>query len=203
MPLLVKGAIIQNMEKTIKNLITAFAGESMARNRYDFFAKTAKKEGYLQIAEIFQLTAENEKEHAETLWELIDELNKEKTGQLVFEAESPLVWGDTAANLRSAIAGENHEHSEMYPEFARVAEEEGLPEVAARLKAIALAEKHHQERYEKLLKEVEEGTVFKKKEERQWMCRECGYVHSGFEPPQQCPSCHHDRTYFQIKCEEY
>lgn len=191
------------MEKTIKNLMTAFAGESMARNRYAFFAKVAKKEGFQQIAQIFSITADNEKEHAESLWEMINELNQEKTEQLEFSAEGPLIEGETKDNLKSAIAGEHHEQAEMYPDFAKVAEEEGLPEVATRLRAIAMAEKHHQERYEKLLKEVADGTVFKKKEKTFWVCLECGYVHYGFEPPEECPSCHHDRGYFYVKCEEY
>ncbi len=183
--------------------MVAFAGESMARNRYAFFAKAAKEEGFQQIAQIFALTADNEKEHAESVWEMLNELNKEKAEQLEFEVEAPLVEADTKANLKTAIAGEHHEQAELYPGFAKVAEEEGLPEVAARLRAIASAEKHHQERYEKLLKEVENGTVFKKKEKVFWVCLECGYVHYGFEPPEECPSCHHDRGYFHIKCEQY
>ncbi len=191
------------MEKTIKNLATAFVGESMARNRYTFFSKVAKKEGYQQIAEIFLLTAENEKEHAETLWELIEELNQGKLDQLELETEAPIVFGNTAKNLESAIAGENYEQAEMYPNFAKVAEQEGLLEISARLKAIGLAEKHHQERYEKILEQIKQGTIFKKAEEKEWTCRECGYVHVGFEPPERCPSCHHDQSYFQIKCEEY
>ncbi len=191
------------MKRTIQNLMIAFAGESMARNRYSFFAKKAKEEGYQQIADIFLLTAENEKEHAESVWELVDELNTEKAKQLETAVGSPLPTDNTAANLRSAIEGEKHEHSEMYPEFARVAEEEGLPEAAARLKAIASAEKHHQERYEKLLAEVESGTFFKKEQAAEWVCLECGYVHTGTEPPELCPSCHHDRGYFHIKCEQY
>ena len=194
------------MQKTIQNLVKAFIGESQARNRYSFYAKIAKKEGFEQIAEIFLITAENEKEHAKQLFGLINELKK-KTGEnldeITVEAASPTIIGTTAENLKAAIAGENYEHTQMYPEFAQVAEEEGLKEIADQLRAIAIAEKHHKERYQKLLKEVEQGTVFKKEKEVWWVCRECGYVHFGTEPPEICPSCKHPRSYYQIKCEEY
>lgn len=194
------------MEKTIKNLSKAFIGESQARNRYHFFGKVAKKEGFEQIAEIFMITAENEKEHASYLFKAINEL-KEKSGkkdlEIRVEADVPVIFGSTAENLASAIAGENHEHTQMYPQFAKEAEEEGLPEVAARLKAIAVAEKHHEERYSKLLKEIEQGTVFKKEKEVWWVCRECGYVHFGQEALKICPSCHHDQSYYQLQYEEY
>jgi len=194
------------MQKTIQNLVKAFIGESQARNRYSFYAKIAKKEGFEQIAEIFLITAENEKEHAKQLFGLINELKK-KTGEnldeITVEAASPTIIGTTAENLKAAIAGENYEHTQMYPEFAQVAEEEGLKEIADQLRAIAIAEKHHKERYQKLLKEVEQGTVFKKEKEVWWVCRECGYVHFGEEPPEICPSCKHPRSYYQIKCEEY
>lgn len=194
------------MKKTIENLTKAFIGESQARNRYTFYAKIAKKEGFEQIAEILLITAENEKEHAKRLFEHIQELKKKLGGDLeeiTVEAAAPTVYGDTAQNLKAAIAGENYEYTEMYPEFARVAEEEGLPEIAERLKAIAKAEAHHEERYKKLLKEVEAGTVFKKDKEVWWVCRECGYLHFGREPPEICPSCDHERSYYQVKCEEF
>ena len=194
------------MNETIKNLVKAFIGESQARNRYSFYASVAKKEGFEQIAEIFRITAENEKEHASTLFKLINELKKEKGEELdeiKVEAVAPTVLGDTAQNLKAAIAGENHEHTKMYPEFADVAEREGYPEIAARLRAIAKAEEHHEERYRKLLREVEAGTVFKKDRDVWWVCRECGYIHYGKEPPERCPSCNHPRSYFQLKCEEY
>ena len=194
------------MNETIKNLVKAFIGESQARNRYSFYASVAKKEGFEQIAEIFRITAENEKEHASTLFKLINELKKEKGEELdeiKVEAVAPTVLGDTAQNLKAAIAGENREHTKMYPEFADVAEREGYPEIAARLRAIAKAEEHHEERYRKLLREVEAGTVFKKDREVWWVCRECGYIHYGKEPPERCPSCNHPRSYFQLKCEEY
>ncbi|MEM2866090.1 MAG: rubrerythrin family protein [Candidatus Hadarchaeales archaeon] len=194
------------MKRTMENLAKAFVGESQARNRYTFYSKVAKKEGFEQIAEIFLITAENEREHATWLFRLINELGK-KTGSLPqemrVEAAVPTTLGTTAENLRAAIAGENYEWTSMYPEFAKVAEEEGLPEVASRLRAIAVAEKHHEERYSKLLREVEKGTVFKKEKEVWWVCRECGYVHFGKEPPERCPSCDHERSFYQLKCEEY
>ncbi len=194
------------MEKTIENLTKAFIGESQARNRYTFYAKVAKKEGFEQIAEIFLITAENEKEHAKWLFRLISQLkekSKESLDEIIVEAAAPTILSDTAGNLKVAIAGENYEHTKMYPEFADVAEKEGFPEIAKRLKAIAIAEKHHEERYQKLLEEVEAGTVFKKEKEVWWVCMECGYVHFGKEPPEECPSCSHPRSFYQIKCEEY
>ena len=194
------------MEETIKNLVKAFIGESQARNRYTFYAKIARKEGYEQIAEIFSITAENEKEHASTLFKLINELKKEggeELNEIKVEVSAPLVLGNTVDNLKAAIAGENYEYTRMYPEFADIAEKEGYPEIAAKLRAIAKAEERHEERFKKLLKEVEAGTVFKKDEEVWWVCRECGYVHYGREPPEKCPSCGHSKSFFQLKCEEY
>ncbi|MCZ2846039.1 MAG: rubrerythrin family protein [Candidatus Bathyarchaeota archaeon] len=194
------------MKNTIGNLAKAFIGESQARNRYTFYSKAAKKEGFEQIAEIFLITAENEKEHASWLFKLINQL-KDQSGQnldeIKVEAVMPTVLGKTTDNLKAAIAGENYEHTKMYPEFADVAEKEDLLEIAARLRAIAIAEKHHEERYQKLLKEVETGTVFNKKDQVWWVCRECGYVHFGKEAPAICPSCDHARSFYQIKCEEY
>lgn len=194
------------MKNTIENLVKAFIGESQARNRYTFYAKTAKKEGFEQIAEIFLITAGNEKEHASNLFKLINELKKksgEKLDEIRVEATAPTVLGSTAENLKAAIAGEHYEYTEMYPKFADIAEKEGFSEIAERLRAIAKAEQHHEERYKKLLAQVEAGTVFKKEREVWWVCRECGYVHYGKEPPEECPSCSHPRSYFQLKCEEY
>ena len=194
------------MKNTIENLTKAFIGESQARNRYTFHSKIAKKEGFEQIAGIFLLTAENEKEHASWLFKLINELKKnsdEDLDEITVEAAAPTTLGNTAENLKAAIAGENYEYTKMYPEFADVAENEGFPEIAARLRAIAKAEEHHEERFKKLLKEVEAGTVFKKEKEVSWVCRECGYVHLGKEPPEKCPSCDHDRSFYEVKCEEY
>ena len=194
------------MRRTIENLAKAFIGESQARNRYTFYAKVAKKEGFEQIAEIFLITAENEKEHANTLFKLINELKgrgAEKLEEIKVEAVAPTTLGDTAENLKAAIAGENYEYTQMYPEFAKIAEEEGLPKIAKRLRAIAQAERHHEERFKKLLFMVEAGKVFVKDEEVWWVCRECGYTHFGREPPDRCPSCDHPKSYFQLKCEEY
>jgi len=194
------------MDQTIQNLTKAFIGESQARNRYTFYAKIAKKEGFEQIAEVFLITADNEKEHAKRLFEHIVELKKqlgENADEINVEATAPNVYGTTAENLKAAIAGENFEFTKMYPEFADVAEKEGHVTIAKRMRAIAIAEKHHEERYTKLLKEVEANTVFKKDSEVTWVCRECGYVHNGKEPPEKCPSCDHDRSFFQVRCEEY
>ena len=194
------------MKKTIENLTKAFIGESLARNRYTFYAKIAKKEGFEQIADIFLITAENEKEHASWLFRLIDELRRKSGAELreiKVEVAAPVKIGTTAENLKSAIAGENYEHTKMYPEFADIAEKEGYPEIANRLRAIAKAEEHHEERFRKLLRELEAGRVFKKEREVWWVCRECGYVHFGKEPPGKCPSCDHPRSFYQVKCEEY
>ena len=194
------------MENTLENLTKAFIGESQARNRYTFYAKVAKKEGFEQISDIFLLTAENEREHAKWLFRMIDELRQKipgKPDEIVVEAAAPLTLGTTAENLAAAIAGENYETTTMYPEFADVAKSEGLDGIAQRLRTIAVAESHHEERYRKLLATVDAGTVFTKDTKVIWVCRKCGYVHEGKEPLAQCPSCDHPREYFEIKCEEY
>jgi len=197
---------MSEMKNTIKNLTKAFIGESQARNRYTFYAKIAKKEGFEQIAEVFLITAENETEHAKWFFRLINDLKKksnENLDEIKVEVVSPTTLGNTIENLKAAIAGENYENSQMYPEFADVAEKEGFPEIAKRLMAIAVAEKHHEERYKKLLKEIEENTVFRKEKKVYWVCRKCGYVHEGKEPPEKCPSCSHPKNYFELKCEEF
>jgi rubrerythrin len=194
------------MENTIKNLVKAFIGESQARNRYSFYAKVAKKEGFEQIAEIFLITAENEKQHAKRLFEHINELKQKNDGSLdeiVVETVASTIFGSTIDNLKSAIVGENYEYTQMYPEFADMAEKEGLLKIAKRLRSIAIAEQHHEERFKKLLKEVEAGTVFKKEKEVWWVCRECGYVHFGTEALEKCPSCDHPKSFYQIKTENY
>ncbi|RLI82706.1 rubrerythrin family protein [Archaeoglobales archaeon] len=178
---------------TLENLVKAFIGESMARNRYTFYAKIAKKEGYVFVSRVFLETAENEKEHAENLFELIKEFGKES---VEVEAEAPLVLGNTAENLKAAMEGEHYENTEMYPSFADVAEKEGYPEIASKLRAIAKAEVHHESRYKALLEAIENGTMFKREKEVEWVCLECGYVHYGKEPPEKCPSCGHDRGYY-------
>jgi len=192
------------MKKTIENLAKAFIGESQARNRYQFYAKIAQKEGYEQIGEIFTLTAENEKEHAKRIFEHLVELSgKKKLKEIPVETKAAVVYGKTAQNLQAAIDGEHYEHSQMYPDFAKTAEKEGLIRISARLRAIAIAEKHHEERYKKLLKEVKAKTVFKKKKAVWWVCRECGYVHYGQQPPKVCPSCDHPQSFYELKCEKY
>ena len=171
--------------KTEQNLRTAFSGESEARNKYTYFASVAKKAGYEQIAAIFQKTADNEKEHAK-MW---------------FKALGGL--GDTAANLLSAAEGENYEWTDMYDGFAKTAEEEGFPELAAKFRLVAAIEKHHEERYRALLKNVEMAEVFAKSEVKVWECRNCGHIVVGTEAPQVCPVCAHPQSYFEIHAENY
>jgi rubrerythrin len=194
------------MNKTIENLTKAFVGESQARNRYTMYSKIAKNDGFEQIAEIFLMTADNEREHATWFFRMLNDLKakqKENLDEIKVEAAAPTILGATAENLKAAIAGENFEHTKLYPEFAEVASKEGFPEVAQRIRAIAVAETHHEERYKKLLKEVEASTVFKKDKQVWWVCRECGYIHFGKEPPEKCPSCSHAKSFYQVKCEEY
>ncbi|MHA2408358.1 MAG: rubrerythrin [Candidatus Ranarchaeia archaeon] len=194
------------MEKTMKNLMKAFIGESMARNRYTVYANIAVKEGYPQIGDIFLQTAEQEREHAKWLFRMMNQLKKDHNGKfdmLQVDTEAPTILSTTAENLQAAINGENYEHTSMYPEFAKTAEEEGLPAIAKRLRAIAVAEIHHEQRYKKLLKEVVGDTVFKKGEKYVWVCRKCGYMHEGTEPPEECPSCSHPTKYFELQCETY
>lgn len=167
------------MSKTEENLKAAFAGESQARNKYDYFAKVAEKEGYHYIAKLFRETAINEHQHAKDEFKLLNGI------------------GDTKANLKEAIEGEDYETTTMYPEFAKVAEEEGNTEAAILFKQIGKVEKEHRERYKKLLKRVEDGTVFIRDEPIRWKCSKCGYIHEGKEPPKKCPSCKHPKEYYE------
>lgn len=183
--------------KTEQNLINAFAGESQARNRYSFFAKQAKNEGYEQIAEIFLITAENEKEHAKLFYEHIDNT----IGHV--NSDYPFELGSTEENLKSAINGENEEWSMLYPEGEKVAKEEGFDDIAETFHHVIEAEKHHENRYKKLLENVKNNTVFSKDKETHWMCRECGYIYHSKSAPKKCPNCHHPQAYFQVLCEEY
>ena len=171
--------------ETEKNLKTAFSGESEARNKYTFFASVAKKEGYEQIAALFQKTADNEKEHAK-MW------FKELKG-----------IGDTAHNLEAAAEGENYEWTDMYAGFAETAEKEGFPELAAKFRLVAEIEKHHEERYRALLKNVETAKVFEKSEVKVWECRNCGHIVVGTSAPEICPACAHPQSYFEVKAENY
>ena len=171
--------------KTEKNLMSAFAGESQARNKYTYFASVAKKEGYEQISAIFLKTADNEKEHAKMWFKALGEL------------------GDTAKNLAAAADGENYEWTDMYEGFAKDAEEEGFVELAAKFRAVALIEKSHEERYRKLLNNVQMQEVFKKGEMKMWECRNCGHLVMGVEAPEVCPVCAHPRSYFEVRKENY
>ena len=193
------------MKETIKNLAKAFTGESQARNRYTFYAKTARDEGYEQVASIFEETANQEKTHAKMLMKHIQELKSNDMSYPAIEitAEVPNLWATTPDNLRAAIAGEHFETSQMYPGFAAKAKEEGLDKIAARLTDIAEAEKHHEERYTKLLDLFEKDMVFKRGEKVWWCCRECGYVHFGTEPPAVCPTCDHPKAFYQLLTEQY
>jgi len=184
--------------KTEKNLLTAFAGESQARNRYTYFASKAKKEGYVQIQSIFEETADQEKEHAKRLFKFL------QGGDVEVAAAFPAgVIGTTAENLRAAAGGENHEWTSMYPEFATIAREEGFAEIADVFEAIAVAEKQHENRYLGLLKNIEAGTVFKKGETVVWRCRNCGYLHEGTEAPDLCPACAHAQAHFELLAENW
>jgi len=191
------------MEKTLKNLAKAFIGESQARNRYSFYAEIAKKEGYEKIAEIFNITADQEKQHAKWLLKMINDIKDFDNNSINIDAEAILVFSNTVENLKSAINGENYEHTLMYPEFAKIAEEEGYIHIANRLKAISKAEEHHEERYMKILKELESGSLFKKEENIWWTCRECGYHLFGKQAPVLCPSCDYSQGFYEIKCEIY
>lgn len=171
--------------KTEQNLRTAFAGESQARNKYSYFASVAKKEGYEQIAEIFQKTADNEKEHAKMWFKALGEL------------------GNTAENLRAAAEGENYEWTDMYAGFAAEAEEEGFADLAAKFRMVAAIEKSHEERYLKLLNNVEVQAVFAKSEIVMWECRNCGHLMMGKEAPEVCPVCAHPKSYFEVRRENY
>jgi rubrerythrin len=191
--------------KTLENLAKAFIGESMARNRYTMYASIARKEGYQQIGDLFIATADNEFEHAEWNMRMLNSV-MEKTGkkiELKVDSEIPHVVKTTVENLAAAIEGEHYETTKMYPEFADVAQKEGFTDVAVRLRAIARAEAHHEERYTKLIEQIKSGTVFKKSEKVQWVCLKCGYVHDGLTPPLKCPSCDHDKSYYMIKSENY
>lgn len=167
--------------KTEKNLQSAFAGESQARNKYTYFSSTAKKEGYEQISEIFRLTAENEKEHAKIWFKLLNGI------------------GNTPENLKAAAAGENYEWTEMYTQFAEEAKQEGFTDISKLFNMVAAIEKHHEERYLELLKNIEENKTFNRNEKKTWICRNCGYIYIGENAPEKCPVCSHPKSYFEIE----
>ena len=184
--------------KTEKNILTAFAGESQARNRYNYYASKAKKDGYVQISNIFTETADQEKEHAKRLFKLL------KGGEVEIQAAFPAgVIGTTAENLKAAAGGENHEWTEMYPNFAKVAREEGFENIAKIFEAIAVAEKQHEKRYLDLLANVEGNKVFKKDKPVVWRCQNCGYLHEGDEAPQSCAACAHAQAHFEVLAENW
>ncbi|MFA4909356.1 MAG: rubrerythrin family protein [Candidatus Omnitrophota bacterium] len=184
--------------QTEKNLLAAFAGESQARNRYTYFASAAKKEGLEQISAIFLDTADNEKEHAKVFFKYLE------GGDVEITASYPAgMVQDTKLNLAAAAAGENLEWTTLYADFARVAEQEGFPEVAASFKQISKVEKEHEARYRQLLANLEAGKVFKKESVVRWHCRNCGYVHEGKDAPKECPACRHPQAYYEIKAENY
>lgn len=189
--------------ETAKNLMKAFLGESQARNRYTMFTKIAKKEGYEQIAGIFEETANHEAQHAKLNYQMLVEDLGINEAEIEVPSGGPVILKDTATVLQSAIDGEHYENTIMYPEFADKAEEEGFPKVAARLRSIGRAEWHHEQRYTKLLEQVKNETVFKKEKKITWICRKCGYIYDGEEPPKICPACSHPFGYFQRQCEEY
>jgi rubrerythrin len=191
-------AILLKGSKTEANILTAFAGESQARNRYNYFASAAKKEGYVQISAIFEETANQEKEHAKRLFKLLE------GGEVEVKAAFPAgVIGTTMENLREAADGEKFEWSDMYPTYAKVAKEEGFDEIAAIFTSIAVAEKQHEKRFLGLMENVKNGTVFKKAESISWICRNCGYRHEGAEAPEVCPACDHPQAHFEMLAENW
>lgn len=184
--------------KTEKNLLTAFAGESQARNRYTYFASQAKKDGFVQMSDIFTETANQEKEHAKRLFKFLE------GGEVEIAAAFPAgVIGTTLENLKAAAGGEHYEWTEMYPTFAEVAREEGFNEIAAVFSSIAVAEKQHEKRYNDLAANIEAGRVFKRDQEVVWRCRNCGYLYVGQEAPKTCPACDHPQAHFELLGENY
>jgi rubrerythrin len=184
--------------QTERNLLTAFAGESQARNHYTYFASQAKKEGFVQISGIFTETADQEKEHAKRLFKFL------QGGEVMISGAFPAgVVGPTVENLKAAAAGEHHEHTEMYPGFAKVAEEEGLKEVAAVFRAIAVAEKYHKKRFLDLAANIDAGKVFQRETPEVWRCRNCGYLYEGTSAPKLCPACAHPQAHFELLGENW
>lgn len=180
------------------NILKAFAGESQARNRYTYFASQAKKEGFVQIFNVFSETANQEKEHAKRLFKLLE------GGEVEITAGFPAgVIGTTAENLKGSASGENHEYTEMYPEFAETATKEGFNKIAAIFKSIAVAEKQHEKRFLALLRNIKNETVFKKEESVLWFCQNCGYVHIGTQAPVKCPACDHPQAHFMLASENW
>ena len=184
--------------QTEKNILTAFCGESQARNRYTYFAAQAKKDGYVQISQIFEETANQEKEHAKRLFKLLE------GGEVEIKASFPAgVIGTTVDNLMEAAGGENYEHTIMYPGFAKVAREEGFQSIAVIFEAIAVAERQHEKRYLDLKANIEAGRVFQREEKVTWRCQNCGYLHEGHKAPEKCPACDHAQAHFELLAENW
>ena len=188
--------------KTAGNLMHAFAGESQARMRYTYFASQAKKDGFVEVQKIFEETANQEKEHAKRLMKLLV-AGGFKGETIAVEGSFPVMLGTTTENLKSAAAGENEEWTELYPEFAKIAREEGFEAIAKTFENISEVEKRHEARYNKLAKNIEEGKVFKKDEKVLWKCLNCGHIHEGEEAPKACPTCQHPQGYFEVFIENY
>ena len=190
--------------KTMHCLMNSFAGESQARNRYTYFASIARKAGYEQIAWIFEDTAYNEKEHAKIFFKhLVNYLGEAPPTVVEVQANFPVVLGDTLANLKASVAGENEEWTQLYPEAAKIADEEGFPEVAESFRQIAAVEKEHENRYEALVSNISGGSVFKKETTVKWRCRKCGRVIESDSAPKTCPACKHPQAYFEVCAENY
>jgi len=187
--------------QTEKNLLAAFAGECQARNRYAFSAEKAREEGYEQISAIFLETAENEREHAKRYFTFLEGGEAEITAS--YPAGVIGITGDTLLNLKAGSAGENFEHTKLYPGFAEIADREGFPEIASVFRRVAEVEYWHEQRYNKLIKNVQDSAVFKKENSVKWKCRNCGRVHEGKEPPKKCPTCQKPQSYFELYCENY
>ncbi len=184
--------------RTEKNLLTAFAGESQARNRYTYFASKARDEGFMQISNVFEETANQEKEHAKRLFKFLE------GGDVQFTATFPAgVISSTLENLLEAAGGEHHEQAVMYPEFAKVAKEEGFAQIAAVFESIAVAERQHERQYRAFAANIERGQVFSKDKKIHWRCRNCGYIHEGTEAPEACPACNHPMAYFEVLAENW
>ncbi|AKN31336.1 rubrerythrin [Clostridium carboxidivorans P7] len=189
--------------KTAENLLKSFAGESQARNRYTYYASIAKKEGYVQMGEIFTETADNEKEHAKRFFKFLADSNLNGEAVVINDAGYPVFLGDTKGNLLAAAAGENEEWTTLYPHFANVAEDEGFSDIAFVYRNIAEVEKRHEARYRKLAKNIEDGIVFEKNKTVLWKCSNCGYIHEGTSAPEFCPACAHPKAYFEMFTENY
>ncbi len=190
--------------KTAENLLKAFAGESQASNRYDFYSKVAREEGYIQISKYFRETSDNERQHAKRFYNfLVEGLKDELPTVVEINAGYPIAKGDTLENLKAAAEGEKEEWHDLYPAFAEVAKQEGFPEVATAFQMIAEAEKRHEARYIKLADNVRNEKVFQRDEPVEWICDKCGYVHYGTTPPKVCPSCLHSQSYFKLFKEDY